>query len=178
MHKQIEATKHWVEKIVVGLNLCPFARQPFSTGRVRYVLYEGADIVALARMMVQEARLLSRSPAAEVETTLLILPDALPDFLDYLDFLEEAERLIRENGLEGIVQVASFHPDYQFEGTEPEAPENYTNRSPYPMLHLLREESIEQALEQYPDSEKIPERNVEKMRQLGVEGIRRLLEDH
>ncbi|MCO6476490.1 MAG: DUF1415 domain-containing protein [Phaeodactylibacter sp.] len=177
MQKEIEATKHWVEKIVVGLNLCPFARLPFTTGRVRYVLYEGTDVVQLARLMVEEARHLERTPAVEVETTLLILSNALPDFMDYLDFLEEAEWLIRENGLEGIVQVASFHPHYQFADAGPEAPENYTNRSPYPMLHLLREESIERALERYIDPEEIPERNIEKMRELGVEGVKKLMEE-
>lgn len=177
MQKEIEETKHWLEKIVVGLNLCPFARLPFLAGWVRYVVYEGADVVRLAELLVREARYLVRSPVSEVETSLLILPDALPDFLDYLDFLEEAEWLVRENGLEGIVQVASFHPDYQFAGTAPEAPENYTNRSPYPMLHLLREESIERALERYADPEKIPERNIEKMRELGVEGVKRLMEE-
>ena len=175
MQKEIEATKRWLEKIVVGLNLCPFARLPFSAGRVRYVLYEGSDIVQLAELMVLEAQRLSRVPADEVETTLIILPHALPDFLDYLDFLEEAEWLIRENELEGIIQVASFHPDYQFAGTQPDAPENYTNRSPYPMLHLLREESIEKALENYENPEAIPERNIEKMRELGVEGVKRLM---
>lgn len=175
MQKEIELTKRWLEKIVVGLNLCPFARLPFTEGRVRYVVYEGADVVRLAELLVQEARYLVRTPVSELETSLLILPEALPDFFDYLDFLEEAEWLIRENGLEGAIQVASFHPDYQFEGTEKEAPENYTNRSPYPMLHLLREESVGQALENYQDPEKIPERNIEKMRRLGIEGIKRLL---
>ena len=101
MQKEIEQTRRWLEKIVVGLNLCPFARLPFSTGRVRYVLYEGADMVALAKLMVQEAQYLSHTPVEEVETTLLILPNALPDFLDYLDFMDEAEWLIRENGLFG-----------------------------------------------------------------------------
>ncbi len=177
MQKEIEATRHWVEKIVVGLNLCPFARLPFTTGRIRYVMYEGADVVQLARLMVEEARYLQRIPALEVETTLLILSNALPDFRDYLDFLEEAEWLIRENGLEGIIQVASFHPHYQFAGTSPEAPENYTNRSPFPMLHLLREESVERALERYIDPEKIPERNIKKMQELGVEGVKKLMEE-
>ncbi|MCB0550108.1 MAG: DUF1415 domain-containing protein [Phaeodactylibacter sp.] len=177
MQKEIEQTRRWLEKIVVGLNLCPFARLPFSTGRVRYVLYEGADMVALAKLMVQEAQYLSHTPVEEVETTLLILPNALPDFLDYLDFMDEAEWLIRENGLEGVIQVASFHPLYQFAGTESDAPENYTNRSPYPMLHLLREESIEQALEHYKDPEKIPEHNIEKMRELGLQGVRKLMEE-
>ena len=175
MKKEIEVTKSWLEKVVVGLNLCPFARQPFSMGRIRYIVYEGADIVQLSKVMVQEAQYLSRQPPAEVETALLILSNALPDFFDYLDFIEEAEWLIRENGLEGIVQLASFHPDYQFAGTEPEAPENYTNRSPYPMLHLLREESIERVLENYEHPEEIPARNIEKMRELGVEGIRKLM---
>ena len=177
MNKEIEATKRWLEKIVVGLNLCPFARLPFATGKVRYVVYEGTDIIPLAKLMVREALYLSRTPAEEAETTLLILPNALPDFLDYLDFLEESEWLIRENGLEGVIQVASFHPDYQFEGTQPEAPENYTNRSPYPMLHLLREESVARALDNYQDPEKIPERNIEKMQRLGIEGIKRLLRE-
>ena len=175
MKKQAEETKQWVETVVLGLNLCPFARLPFYAGRVRFVVYEGTDIVKLAKLMVEEARLLVITPAEEVETTLLIHPNALPDFQDYLDYLEEAGRLIQDNGLEGIIQVASFHPDYQFEGTEPGAPENYTNRSPYPMLHLLREESIERALWSFEHPEQIPERNIQKMRELGIEGIGKLL---
>ncbi len=170
----VEETRRWVEHFVVGLNLCPFARTPFRNGRIRYVLYEGEDVVELARLMVREAHWLSLQPASEVETTLLIHPNALPDFYDYLDFLEEAELLIRENGLEGIIQVASFHPDYQFAGTEADAPENYTNRSPYPMLHLLREEILEKALEQIEHPEQIPEENIEKMNRLGHDGIEAL----
>ncbi|MCB0570901.1 MAG: DUF1415 domain-containing protein [Phaeodactylibacter sp.] len=170
----VTETRRWVEHFVVGLNLCPFARNPFRSGRIKYVLYEGEDIVELARQLITEAHWLSQQPAGEVETTLLIHPRALPDFYDYLDFMEEAELLIRENGLEGIVQVASFHPDYQFAGTEPDAPENYTNRSPYPMLHLLREEILEQALEHYDNPELIPEQNIEKMNELGHEGIQKL----
>ena len=104
----------------------------------------------------------------------MVHPNALPDFYDYLDFLEEAELLIRENDLEGIIQVASFHPAYQFAGTEADAPENYTNRSPYPMLHLLREEALEQAIDSYNHPEQIPEQNIEKMNKLGQEGIEEL----
>ncbi|MCB0552066.1 MAG: DUF1415 domain-containing protein [Phaeodactylibacter sp.] len=170
----LEETRRWVEHFVVGLNLCPFAHSPFRNGRIRYVLYEQEDIVELARLLVQEAQWLSRQPAGEVETTLLVHPNALPDFYDYLDFLEEAELLIRENDLEGIIQVASFHPAYQFAGTEADAPENYTNRSPYPMLHLLREEALEQAIDSYNHPEQIPEQNIEKMNKLGQEGIEEL----
>jgi uncharacterized protein len=170
----VEQTRRWVEHFVVGLNLCPFARHPFRNGRIRYVVFEGADIVELARLLVKEAHWLSQQPASEVETTLIIHPEALPDFYDYLDFLEEAALLVRENGLEGLVQVASFHPQYQFAGTAPDAPENYTNRSPFPMLHLLREELVEQALEHYPDPELIPERNIATMNELGMAGIEAL----
>ncbi len=175
MSQYLETTKKWVERIVVGLNLCPFAKAPFRMGRIRYVVFRGKNRVELARLMIEEARHLAKTLPEETETTLLIHPDALQDFLDYNDFLDEADALIRENGLEGIIQVASFHPDYQFADVPHEAPENFTNRSPYPMLHLLREESIEKALEQYPDPEKIPERNIEKMKALGREGIEKLL---
>ncbi len=170
----IEQTRRWVEHFVVGLNLCPFARHPFRNGLIRYVVYEDSDIVELARLMVKEAHWLSQQPARELETTLIIHPNALLDFYDYLDFLEETTLLIRENGLEGIVQVASFHPQYQFAGTEPDAPENFTNRSPFPMLHLLREELIEQALEHYENPELIPQRNIDRMNKLGAEGIEAL----
>lgn len=162
----IAATRKWIETEVIGLNLCPFAREVHAANRIRYAV-TGADTPeALRAALVEEARLLQAAEPARVETTLLIHPRVFGAFLDYNDFLDEADAVLEELGLTGILQVASFHPLYQFEGTEPDDVTNRTNRSPYPMMHLLREESVEKAVAAYPDADKIPERNVETMRRL------------
>ena len=170
----IDLTKNWLEKLVIGLNLCPFAKLPFNQNRIRYVV-ESGDKEALMQTFLSELALLTEKTDKEVETTLIIHPNVLTDFYDYLDFVAEADEQIDDSGLRGTIQVASFHPDYQFAGTNPEDVENYTNRSPFPMLHLIREDSIEKALEHYPDPEMIPERNIETMKRLGLEGVQQIL---
>lgn len=162
----LAATREWVERFVVGLNLCPFAGAVAAQGRIRYVLSQAQDIDVLYQDLLGELALLVDADPDAVETTLLVHPWVLQDFEQYLDFLALVEEALEEAGLEGMVQVASFHPDYQFEGEAADDPSNLTNRSPYPMLHLLREASITTALEHYPDPEMIPVRNVEKLRKL------------
>lgn len=161
----ILAVQRWLEKFVVGMNLCPFAKNELQKDRVRIVTTRvNSQAQLLMSLQTELGRLKSDS---SIETTLLIHPDVLRDFYDYNDFLTIADILITEMGLEGIFQVASFHPDYQFEGTQPDDAQNYTNRSPYPMLHLLREASLEHAIAQYPDVAQIPTRNVALMNKLG-----------
>lgn len=169
----VAETRRWVETVVVGLNLCPFAKKELEAGRVRFVESEAVGEEALLQALHAELQHLEDSP--ETETSLLIHPRAMQDFDDYLNFLAMANDLLDYLGLEGIYQVASFHPQYRFEGTEPDDAENYTNRSPYPMLHLLREASLEMAIDRYPDVGAIPARNIELMNRLGVEKLRALL---
>lgn len=170
----VAATREWLEKAVIGLNLCPFARAPHVQGRVRYAVSEAETPEELLADLLAELQALATADPGEVETTLLIHPRVLRDFLDYNDFLGVAEAAVADLGLEGTIQVASFHPRYQFAGTGPDDVENYTNRSPFPILHLLREESVERAVESFPDASRIYEKNVETMRRLGLEGWRRL----
>lgn len=163
----VEATRRWVASVVIGLNLCPFARRVAEAGRIRYVVTAAADAEALRVALAAELTALASAPREEVETTLLIHPRALADFLDYNDFVAEADRLIRRLGLRGVIQVAGFHPEYRFAGTAADAAENYTNRSPYPMLHLLREASVTEVSGDPEALAAIPQRNVELLRELG-----------
>jgi len=172
----IAATKDWLEKAVIGLNLCPFARAVYVNDQIRYVVSDAAAPEALLADLLAELRFLETADPAKTDTTLLIHPDALTDFLDYNDFLEIAEAAVADLGLEGVLQVASFHPDYQFAGTAPDDIENSTNRSPYPMLHLLREESVERAVAAFPDAAEIFEKNIATLRLLGHAGWKRLWE--
>lgn len=166
----IAETRAWVERAVVGLNLCPFARAPLVKGQIRFVLAEVDGAEALLAVLVDELQRLAETAPAAVETTLIVHPGVLEDFDDYNDFLGVAEAAVAELGLEGTIQVASFHPDYRFEGSEPGDIANATNRSPYPTLHLLREASVERAVDAVPDTEAIWEANVETMERLGEEG--------
>lgn len=166
----IAATVRWVERAVIGLDLCPFAGRVHEEQRIRYVVTDADSPQALVEALVAELEFLAAAPPAVVETTLLIHPRVFDDFLDYNDFLEVADAAVDEIGLTGQLQVASFHPRYQFAGTDVDDVENCTNRSPYPMLHLLREESVERAVEGYPDTEQIYKRNIETLRRLGREG--------
>jgi hypothetical protein len=168
--RAIAETRAWVERAVIGLNLCPFAKAPQVKGQVRYVLSEAREAEALLAALVDELELLAETPAERIETTLLVHPHVLTDFADYNDFLGLAEEAVDELGLEGVIQVASFHPRYQFAGSAPEDVSNATNRSPYPTLHLLREESIARAVEAFPDAAAIFEANIATMQRLGVEG--------
>ena len=176
----IAATRRWIADVVIGLNLCPFAGRPFQAGTIRYVVTGAATADALLADLARELTALAAAPAAEVETTLLIHPRVLANFLDYNDFLGPAEGLVGRLGLEGVVQLASFHPDYQFAGTAPDAVENYTNRSPYPMLHLLREESITRVADDPDALADIPRANIETLRRLGrdrmLERLRAIIE--
>lgn len=171
----IAQTRCWVKSVVLKHNLCPFAHKPFKGGQIRYVVTDSARIEFLLEDLKRELDYLRTVPVSEVETTLLIHPGVLEDFYDYNDFLDLVDGLLVQEGYEGEFQVASFHPDYQFEGTHPDDAENYTNRSPYPMLHLIREELLEQAIASYPDVDGIPERNIQTMNALGAEHHRKVL---
>ena len=166
-----DAARRWVVGMVIGLNLCPFARRVSEADGIRYAVTDAAGEDRLLAALEVELAALAASPRSEVETTLLIHPHALADFHDYLDFLPEADRLVRRLGLRGTIQIAGFHPSYQFEGTEPDAPENYTNRSPHPMLHLLREESVTEVGGDTAVLAAIPHRNVDILRALGRAAI-------
>lgn len=170
----IAATRLWLEKAVIGLNLCPFAKAVYLREQIRYVVSGAESREALVSDLMAELRHLEAADPEQVETTLIIHPKVLTDFLDYNDFLEVAETVVDDLGLTGEIQVASFHPHYQFEGTGPDDIENYTSRSPYPMLHLLREASVERAVDAVPDPSEIYEANIETMRRLGHAGWRRL----
>jgi uncharacterized protein len=166
----IAATREWVDKAVIGLNLCPFAKSVQVKGQVRYVLSDANDTATLLAELEQELQLLAAIDPEQTDTTLIVHPQVLNDFLDFNDFLDEADVLLERLGLEGTLQIASFHPHYQFAGTDPADVTNYTNRSPYPTLHLLREASIDRAVEAFPDAEAIYEHNMETLQQLGVDG--------
>jgi hypothetical protein len=170
----VTATRRWIETAVIGLNLCPFAGAVVATGRVRFRVSHAREADALGVDLVEELRVLAAAEPETVETTLLIHPWALTDFLAFNDFLAVADALVVDLGLRGEVQIASFHPDYRFAGTRQEDLENCTNRSPFPILHLLREASIERALATFPDPAAIYERNIETMRRLGRDGWERL----
>lgn len=166
----IEAMRHWLEKAVIGLNLCPFAKGVHVKNQIRFVLSTATDVEALTYDLAVELTKLRDSSTEEIDTTLLIHPWVLTDFLEYNDFLDVAEEILVQLGLEGELQIASFHPQYQFSGTQPDDIENYTNRSPYPTLHLLRETSIDRAVASFPQASEIYEKNVATMRRLGHGG--------
>lgn len=165
----------WIERVVIELNLCPFARKPYEGERVRYVVSDASDPVLLLADLERELDLLRETGAGEIETTLLIHPQALTDFLDYNDFFSVIDALLEQGDYTGEFQVASFHPDYRFAGTERDDAENYTNRSPYPVLHILREASIERALAGFENPDQIPERNIRTMEKLGAEQMQVVL---
>lgn len=172
----ISATRRWLQRAVIGLNLCPFAKAVHVRNQVRYVLSEATTQTALLAELTRELEFLHAADPAMVETTLLVHPHVLGDFLDYNDFLDDADAAVEALGLEGEIQVASFHPDYVFAGSDADDPANCTNRSPHPMLHLLREESVARAVETFPDPDAIVDRNIETMERLGIDGYDRLLE--
>jgi len=172
----LEQTRRWLEKVVVGLNLCPFAKTPWREERIRFQVSQATDPQQLAEDLIEELLTLQTSAPTERETTLLIHPDVLTDFLDYNDFLDLADQALEALGLDGTIQIASFHPDYQFADSDPDDPANCTNRSPYPMLHLLREASIAAATENLSDPDQIFERNIQTLRRLGKDGWQALME--
>ncbi len=166
----IDDTRLWVEKAVIGLNLCPFAKPVYLKSLIRYAVSAARTPEELFADLQRELRLLADTPAAEVETTLLIHPRVLDAFLDFNDFLGIAEDAVAMMDLEGVLQVASFHPAYQFEGTRKDDVTNCSNRSPYPTLHLLREASIEAAVATHPDPDAIYRANIETLRRIGRKG--------
>lgn len=163
-------TRAWVERVVIGLNLCPFAKAPQNKGLVRYVVCEATETDTLLAWLIDEMRRLAQTDAELIETTLLVHPNVLNDFADFNDFLELAEAAVADQGLEGVLQVASFHPRYQFADSAPEDLGNATNRSPYPTLHLIREQSIDRAVAAIPEAKSIYKTNIATMEQLGVDG--------
>lgn len=170
----LDQTRHWLEKAVIGLNLCPFAKAVYVKNQVRLVVSHARHADDLLEELDRELQLFMATPAEEVDTTLLIHPTLFDDFLDFNDFLEIAEGVVNEHGLEGVVQLASFHPQFQFDGTEPDDISNYTNRAPFAILHLLREESIDRAVEAFPEAETIFEQNIETLEKLGHKGWKAL----
>ena len=173
----LEITKRWLETFVIGLNLCPFARHPYRADKIRYVVVRGENKEQIVECLLVEIKEMLEVSPADIETTLLILPDALSEFDNYLTFLDMLEEIVVEIEVDGTIQVASFHPQYQFQDTEPDDVENYTNRSPFPMFHLLREASIERAIEAFPEVGDIPEKNIETMNNLGIYRVKQMLYD-
>ena len=168
--RAIAETRAWVERAVIGLNLCPFAKAPQVKGLVRYAVSQASDPAALLADLIAELERLAEAPAERIETTLLIHPRVLTDFAEYNDFLAVAEDTVAELGLEGVLQVASFHPGYQFADAAPDDITNATNRSPWPTLHLIREDSIDRAVEAFPEAEAIYEVNMATLERLGPAG--------
>jgi hypothetical protein len=171
----VAVTRRWLERAVIGLNLCPFAKAVYAKEQVRFVLSTATTPEALLEELGEELLRLRDTPAERIDTTLLIHPQVLGDFLDYNDFLDQADALVEALELDGVLQVASFHPQYQFAGSAPDDVENFTNRAPYPILHLLREDSVARAVAAFPDPDAIVERNIETLRTIGVDGWRKLL---
>ncbi len=170
---EITATKRWIETVVIDLNLCPFAKREFLNDRVRYKVSQATEPEQLLLQLLEELQTLTHRQ--DIETSFLIHPHVLLDFYDYNDFLFSANALVLEQHFEGVYQLASFHPNYQFSETEQNDASNYTNRSPYPMLHILREESLTKAIDAHPDVNAIPERNVSLLNQIGSSKLRALL---
>jgi hypothetical protein len=173
----VSATRRWMEKSVIGLNLCPFAENPYRGNRVHFTVSEQRSAAGLLEDLRLELQALAAADLADRETTLLIHPWVLADFTEYNDFLEVCDATVAELNLEGELQVASFHPQYQFAETQPDDIENYTNRSPFPMLHLLREASVERAVAAVGETEEIYRRNIRTLRALGHAGWQRLWRD-
>ena len=168
-----EETLNWVRSFIIEYNLCPFAKGPVNKGTLKIAVSETKKkALALEDLMV-EIQLLDKNP--EIETTLLVFAETFKDFFAYLDFVDLAEQLILEQGYEGIYQLATFHPDYYFADTEPDDVSNYSNRSPYPMIHILREDSLEKAIASYGNTDIIPERNIATLQQLGLEKIKKII---
>ena len=167
-------TRHWLEKAVIGLNLCPFAKAVYVKNQVRLVVSTARHADDLLEELDRELDLLVATPADEIDTTLLIHPTLFEDFLDFNDFLEVAEGVVDEHGLEGVIQLASFHPQFQFDGTEPDDISNCTNRAPFAILHLLREDSVERAVEAFPQADEIFDANIATLEKLGHSGWKAL----
>ena len=174
----IEDTQLWLNKAVIGLNLCPFAKAVVAKQQVRYVVCMDSEPEQVLKMLQEEMQLLINTDAAVLDTTLLIAPHLLPDFLEFNEFLFDCDSVLLSMELEGVLQIADFHPRYQFAGTESDDISNFTNRAPYPTLHLLREESIDKAVEAFPDASLIYERNMLVLEDLGREGWESLFKEN
>ena len=172
----LQDTQAWLEKAVIGLNLCPFAKAVHAKGQIRWVQSAAEQPLALLKELVAELKLLAAADPELVDTTLLVHPLVLQDFEDFNDFLGVVEDALTDLGLDGVLQVASFHPQFQFADTAADDVSNATNRSPFPTLHLLREDSVERAVAALPEADKIFERNIQTLQTLGAEGWRRLLQ--
>jgi len=170
----IAAMREWIEKAVIGLNLCPFAKAVYVKDQVRFVVSHAPHLDGFLEDLDRELDFLAAADPNAIDTTLLIHPTLLPDFLDFNDFMQLADAAIEEHELDGMIQIASFHPRFQFEGTDPDDMGNYTNRAPFPTLHLLREASIERAVMAFPEAETIYERNIQTLKALGLQGWRAL----
>jgi uncharacterized protein len=175
--KAILITKNWIETFVLGLNLCPFARHPYRNDKIRYVVFEGDDMTQLGEFLVKEMHILDETSPSIIETTLIVLRDTLTNFDEYLEILYALEELLNQLEYDGVYQLVSFHPDYLFEESEPTDVENYTNRSPYPMLHLLREDSVSRTIEAFPEVGDIIERNQDTMNKIGLLAIKKMFDD-
>ncbi|HCX80860.1 MAG: peptidase [Curvibacter sp. RIFCSPHIGHO2_12_FULL_63_18] len=166
----IAAMQQWLERAVIGLNLCPFAKAVHVKGQIRYVVYPGNDAQECLALLRTELLDLAGADPELRDTTLLMAPHAWPDFLDFNDFLDQADRVLRKAKLDGVLQIASFHPRFQFADSEPDDISNYTNRAPFPTLHLLREASIDRAVQAFPNAESIFDKNIETLEHLGHAG--------
>lgn len=171
----VELTRRWVDRFVIAENLCPFAAPALRDQPLRVVVNESSDVDTLAAAVLEEMDALQSAPEHELVTSVLVMPNALADFEDYLDFAALADELLESSGLEGVLQIATFHPQYCFADVRANDVSNYSNRSPFPMLHFLREAALTRALENYPDPEAIPERNIEHLRSLGLPRVQELL---
>ena len=172
----IAATRAWLEITVIGLNLCPFAKAVYLNNQVRFVVSKAPHLDGFLEDLDRELDFLATADPKQIDTTLLIHPILLSDFLDFNDFLQIAEAAVTEHQLEGVIQIASFHPQFQFADTAPDDMQNYTNRAPYPTLHLLREASIDKAVAAFPEAETIYQRNIATLENLGIAGWRALWE--
>jgi hypothetical protein len=168
----VSQTQAWIKRVIIGCNFCPFAQREVQRGSIRYAVVHSEDMDVCLEAMFAECGLLDEDES--IETTLVIFPKAFDSFKDYLSLIENCEDMLLDNDYEGIYQVASFHPDYQFADAPSDDPANYTNRSLYPMLHLLRESSLDRALANYPDPENIPQRNIEYAHKMGLEQMKLL----
>lgn len=176
IEQQQQASQRWVEKVVVGLNLCPFAKPVLKANSLRYAMCADKTQQQLAAFFLTELDLIAQSDEADIATTLVVIPNALADFYDYLDFLALCEELLAKSGLQSEFQLASFHPKYIFAGVDEQDVSHYTNRSPYPMLHIIREAQMSRVLANHPDPDKIPERNIQLLREMGKNALRALTE--
>ncbi|TQV88201.1 DUF1415 domain-containing protein [Aliikangiella coralliicola] len=171
--KIVNSVKYWIEKTIIGFNFCPFAKREFDQNRIHYELVDDRNTEEQLHSLVNEFQRLDDNQ--DIETTIMVFPIGLESFFDYLDFLEMANQLLADQDYEGIYQLASFHPDYCFDDVKQNAPSNYTNRSPYPLIHILREASLEKVLEKYPNPEDIPEKNIALAEETGVEVFAEIL---